>query len=53
MGKKHINATEKLWALQHDIKRMLDNRNNPKEIKEFMQRELNKLKDTYNQVIDW
>ena len=53
MGKKHLDARKKIQDIVNDAKRMLDNRENPKEIKEFMQRELQKIKDTYNQIIDW
>lgn len=53
LGKKHINAREKLWELKHDIERMLIENKNSKDIKEFIQKRLDRLEDTGYIAIDW
>ena len=53
MGKRHINARQKLWELQYDLKRMLEENEDTKNIKEIIEKKLERLKDGKYHKIDW
>lgn len=53
MGKRNIDARARLWELLFDLKRMLEENQDTKKIKEIIKTRIDKLQDGKHHKIIW